>query len=374
MTVKVAPEFWVNQGPATDTESAKLHTTAAAFRRMLDGMLAGRQGVIYTRGVCNDLRVLASAVADVNITVKAGACYVRGTQATDQGMYHVYNDADLVIPLLTNNPANPTNPRIDLVVARMQDQQYSGAVDLPTIEMVTGTPAASPAVPAAPANSLILAQILVGAAVSTITQANITDRRVPAGNGVVVLDDILVGTDPRYLTQAAATQIDFLNSPGATTNLIPPGFSDLEIITDSRSDGAVTAEVGLLQFNTDANVLDYVSELLDGINATAAASQAFQSASGVQYGVMPGASSTAGTSGVNRILIPQYSSPTFHKNVLCSAGTWDNNTTGSGRSYAIAGRWLSTAPIIRITAKPTSGTHWAVGSRFLLLGHVGIQP
>src|SRR6266487_109358 len=155
MTVLVAPEMWMAQGPATDVEANKLRTSAAAFRRTLDASLSFRQGVVYTRGTCQDLKVNATGTPDGFVHVVAGACFVRGTQAATQCMYHLYNDATLDINVLGPNPAHATLDRIDLAVARYQDQFYSGSLDLPTIEMVTGTPSGSPAVPAAPANSLI---------------------------------------------------------------------------------------------------------------------------------------------------------------------------------------------------------------------------
>ena len=47
----------------------------------------------------------------------------------------------------------------------------------PEIDEIEGTPAASPSIPTAPANSIVLAQIAVNAAVSSITSADITDVR-----------------------------------------------------------------------------------------------------------------------------------------------------------------------------------------------------
>jgi hypothetical protein len=129
-----------------------------------------------------------------------------------------------VIPLLTNNPANATNPRIDLVVARIQDSFYSGAVDTATIEMVTGVPAASPLVPAAPANSLILAQILIPASAAVVLPANITDRRVPAGTQPVKLADVVLGASTATLT------IPYL----------PPGFRSWTLRGNARLDVAST--------------------------------------------------------------------------------------------------------------------------------------
>jgi len=374
MTVKVAPEMWFLQGPATDVEANKLRTSAAAFRRMLDGLMSARQGVVYTRGTCTDLKALATGTPDGFIHVQAGACYVRGTQAADQGMYHLYNDATLDINVLGPNPAHATLDRIDLVVARFQDQFYSGSLDVPTIEMVTGTPAGSPTVPAAPANSLILAQLSIIHATSTIPQSVITDRRVPAGNSIVLLDDILVGTDSRYPTQASATDITFLNAAGVGTNLIPPGFSELEVLLDARSNGAVTAEVPLMQFNGDTTAANYDNQSLEGSNAAVAAAQAIGTAAGIQMGVLDGANSTASTSGLCRSRIVNPSSAVFHKNVESQSATFDTEASGGGRTRILAGRWINVAAITRITIKGTSGTQWAVGTRAILRGHVGLQP
>jgi hypothetical protein len=329
----------------------------------------GRQGVVYSRGTCQDLKVNASAVPDVNITVKLGACYVRGTQATDQGMYHVFNDADLVIPLLTNNPANGANPRIDLVVARMQDQQYSGAVDVPTIEMVTGVPAGVPAVPAAPANSLILAQIAVGAAVATITQGNITDRRVPAGNSPIVLDDILVGTDARY--PAAVTPVDFLNASGVGTNLIPPGLGALEVEYVAREGGAVVTDNMGMRFNADA-AANYYRERIGANGAAVAATELLGQTSGEAGSFTGGTVADAAQFGHGRVWIPNPSG-IQKKGWRAQSGLSTGLTTGLQQDFDLWGLWNNAAPITRITMLAPNGT-FNVGSRFRLIGHVGIQP
>jgi hypothetical protein len=363
MTVKVAPEFWVNQGPATDIEANKLRTTAAAFRRMADGLLASRQGVVFTRGSCQDLAVLATATPNVNITIKAGACYVRGTQTADQGMYHVYNDADIVIALLTNNPANATNPRIDLVVARMQDQFYSGATDLPTIEMVTGTPAASPAVPAAPANSLILAQILIPAASTTVTQANITDQRVAAGNQPVVLDDIVIGTGSRY--PVATQPIKFLNPAGGGTLLLPSGFRGFRIEWSARSSGAVLSQTCNLIFNNDnAANYDYAERFFQG---TTSSNQDWIGLSWISCGGFPGASAPAGFFNSGVVWIPNCSASIPHQ-VLAETSWCEANTTGNIKSSDHRGHWRTAAPITSIAMYPSPGTNFVVGSSFTLIG------
>ena len=66
----------------------------------------------------------------------------------------------------------------------MLDDQYSGASHIGQIVVVTGTPAGSPSAPATPKNSLVLAHIAVGASVTSIVTANITDFRPQFVSGV----------------------------------------------------------------------------------------------------------------------------------------------------------------------------------------------
>ncbi len=164
---------YVLTGPATDVEANKLRTSAAAFRRMLAASLDNLPGIAQV----GDLKVTATGT-DVNVTIAAGDVFALGTQSTAQGMYHGKNDAAKVIALLTANPAHATLDRIDLVIARFNDAFYAGGLDTFSIEMVTGTPSGSPAVPALPANSIALAQISVVHATTVVNPALITDKRL----------------------------------------------------------------------------------------------------------------------------------------------------------------------------------------------------
>ena len=156
---------------------------AASFRRVLEFVLGGRgdtgsatgQGGVRTAA---DLAVTANGTPNMSVNVAAGEAVVVGSESQlIQGAYHVYNDAT---KNLTIAASDPTNPRIDIVVAKVQDAEYSGATNAWSLAVVTGTPAASPAVPATPANAIVLAQIAVAASVTTIVSGNITDRRFRA--------------------------------------------------------------------------------------------------------------------------------------------------------------------------------------------------
>lgn len=111
---------------------------------------------------------------NMTVDVLSGVAYIPGTEGSKQGTYTVLNDATVN---KTVAASDPSLPRIDIVVLKVQDSFYSGGTNAWSIAVVTGTPAGSPSVPAAPANSITISQIAVAAGATSITNANITDRR-----------------------------------------------------------------------------------------------------------------------------------------------------------------------------------------------------
>ena len=95
-------------------------------------------------------------------------------QTTTQGVYHLINDDVVNVAIAT---ADATNKRIDLVVAQVLDDSYSGVLHIGQIVAVTGTLGASPSPPATPKNAIVLANIEVDASVTSIVTAKITDER-----------------------------------------------------------------------------------------------------------------------------------------------------------------------------------------------------
>lgn len=192
MPVRTTPIFIQgNSHPAEET------------RLMLAGMLGSVTGS-FAGGVAasdpahgvvraTDLAVTQNGTPNMSVNVAAGGCFIRGTQSANQGAYHLWNDGTLNVGLLGSDA---TNPRRDLIVAQVRDLNYSGALKDALITVVTGTPAASPSDPAVPANSLVLARIAVGAGVSSILTANITDLR-PIAN--------IAGKMPTFTTAALAS-------------------------------------------------------------------------------------------------------------------------------------------------------------------------
>ncbi len=123
----------------------------------------------YVLGYENELEVTPNTPANMGVIVRTGRCYVQGYYG-----WVISNEA------LTVPAADATYPRIDRVVARLSVSVNQSV----TFAVLTGTPAASPSAPALTRTSetyeISLARIAVGAGVTSIVAANITDERPDA--------------------------------------------------------------------------------------------------------------------------------------------------------------------------------------------------
>jgi len=256
--------------PAADLQNRTDHT-AQNDRLALQGLAApkttsfGTQGgVRITDGL--DLKVTQNTGSDMNVKIAAGQALIPGSENTFQGSYFAANDANVVLAIAASNP---TLGRIDLVVAKVQDAFYSGGTNAWSLAVVTGTAAGSPVAPAAPANSIILAQVSVAAAVTAIVNANITDKRqaLTAAGGIIVatsatrtlLSNVATGqyvyeTDTKllyYWDSAAWARQTPIIDVGAIT-IIPDNTSRTASFnfTFPSAPTAVHLSVGLLTGNT----------------------------------------------------------------------------------------------------------------------------
>jgi predicted secreted protein len=144
------------------------------YRQGIYALAEGRVGVVKAA----DFAVTQNGTPNMSVNVAAGIAIVQGTANVPvQGIYNAYNDATVNLALAASNA---TNPRIDLICLTIDDQFYGSADNTSLLQVVTGTPAASPAVPATPANTLVLAHVYVTAATTTILNAAINGT---AGTG-----------------------------------------------------------------------------------------------------------------------------------------------------------------------------------------------
>lgn len=131
--------------------------------------LANGYGVLPTLG--SPLGVTQAATPAMKVTVIAGKVAVPNNTAGEPG-YGLTLEANTDLDIATSNV---TNPRIDLVIARVVDLGNSGSTY--TVEILTGTPAAVPSRPTLPSGTshcIALKTITVGAGVTSILNANIT--------------------------------------------------------------------------------------------------------------------------------------------------------------------------------------------------------
>src|SRR3954464_435191 len=131
--------------------------------------IAARPGVRYGTG--DPLKIATSS--GMTLAVNAGIAWVQGSASATAGMYTCCLDTASTVILATSDP---TNPRIDNIIAQVTDHGDGPSTAVVTPQ--TGTPAASPVAPTLPANSLLLATVAVAASTSSIVAGNITDKRV----------------------------------------------------------------------------------------------------------------------------------------------------------------------------------------------------
>jgi hypothetical protein len=122
------------------------------------------------------------AASGMNVTVQAGLCCVANSSSSLQGGYIFGLMTSAALTLAASDTANPRTDLICAVVADNGDSTSNCSV-----QVVTGTPATPAVAPAAPANSLILAQVTVAANVVSVVAGNITDQRsyVVAPGGIL---------------------------------------------------------------------------------------------------------------------------------------------------------------------------------------------
>jgi hypothetical protein len=179
---------------------------ASRLRRVLETMLGDSDGVV------TGLAVLQEFPASMNLRVTEGRAFVRGTSVTRQGVYMLEVPTEGTVAVTA---AHATLPRIDRVVLEDLDSSPDGGGaldDLARVRVIAGTPAASPAAPALPANAITLATVQVDAAATSIANAKITTNLTPAySSGLQV---------PHFEGTVSGTAAD-------ATDHNPPSFSSV---------------------------------------------------------------------------------------------------------------------------------------------------
>jgi len=222
---------------------------------------------LINEGVANDgLKVSQSTVPAMSVQVIAGTSYFYGTGTTADTMFEFYSDSTETVTI----PTASAQARIDIVCCKVD-----ASTGVASLVVVSGTPSGSPAVPATPASHYKLANVAVGAGVTTITDANITDTRrtmsfVPtsARNQGLINGYIIPSVSSNNLTVAISTSPTSVVAPTATNPVFVWIGGVLRPITSALS---ITRNAGTNWFNSGSAELatqeiDYFVYM--GYNAT----------------------------------------------------------------------------------------------------------
>lgn len=140
----------------------------------LTPMIVWRAGVVPSSSFNStyyDLVVAQTGSASLSLLVYPGTGVV---SRAANAVYQAYNSA---VRTVTVANADPTNPRLDAIVLRVEDTALGDGALRGQIQVITGVPGAVPALPAIPAGSIILFSARVNALATTITNAQLTDLR-----------------------------------------------------------------------------------------------------------------------------------------------------------------------------------------------------
>lgn len=198
-----------------------------------------------------------SASSGLSVQVAAGYCCVPNPTAGQGG----YLFGTLQAQVLSLAAADATNPRIDLIVARVYDTANSSSYC--DVEVVTGTPAASPSTPATPSAAIALASVSVAAGAVALASGAVTDLR----SYVVAPGGILPIATAAAAPAAPATQIMYdlsrnllvqgTGSAGSvallSTGAWAPALAYVSsAVSDSAAKGSVT-QVASVSVTTDGS-------------------------------------------------------------------------------------------------------------------------
>jgi len=225
------------------------------------------QALWATTGIINSASLLVhqNTPAGLSVVVDSGWAAIVGTTQANMGTYVTYNDASLVLSL---NTADPTNPRIDLVCATVNDAYYTGSLNNVIIQVVAGTPAGSPVAPSLPANSITLATVAVGAGATAITNANITDTRVLVTTNIPESGDISAVVAGTGLSGGGSSgSVTLSINTAVTADLTTAQTPTNKSLTTPKINLGINAQTG----TTYTTVLDDNGKLVTQTNASAIA-------------------------------------------------------------------------------------------------------
>ena len=233
---------WMMDGPTNNGQSVRTFAIAAVALNV--GAAQVWSGVFPSGG-----GMFVSAPGGMAVGVGTGYCLAASSSGSTYGGYQGGLTAAQNLGIATSDPVNP---RIDLVCVTFTDNGDNTSFG--EVQVITGTPASSPAAPAlpnsAPQSSLGLCQVTVPAGATSIVTGNLNDvRQFTASAGGIVPVQIVSGTIPQgykglYLHERATNRL-WLNLPaGPVQGMYLPWAP--QVATSTTDAGSVATETTLL--------------------------------------------------------------------------------------------------------------------------------
>lgn len=180
MTTSVSPSLGnpaliLQQGIGTTPGYSAIDARRMMSTGLQEGVDAGTDWMVVQRAA-------GGAAMFVDITLATGFAKVQGDSVTAQGLYTVAPHSALITEALTT--ADASNPRVDQVILEILDNVHDATgSNLARTRVLAGTPTGGATLAnrtgatALPSNCVRLADVLVGAAVSSVDNTKIRDRR-----------------------------------------------------------------------------------------------------------------------------------------------------------------------------------------------------
>ena len=218
--------------------ASTFYSTGASALQVMSGVVPSSGQLTVTPG------------SGLAVTVATGACVVANSSGSTYGGYLMTNMSSGSLTVAT---ADTTNPRIDIVCVTVSDMGTSASAAV--IQIITGTPAATPAAPSPPGNSLVLANITVPANATSLTSANIvTQARLTVAAGGVL--PVAAGSAPSgytgaYIHDTGTGALRHNSASGVVAAHVLPFAPVMTSVTANISVSTSNVTVASLTFTTD---------------------------------------------------------------------------------------------------------------------------